>query len=338
MLIDRREGGGVVADWAHDAGLLTAAALGLLAAGLFAWFLALTGQLLPHDLAWVQLSASELRVIDGGRIVDFMEHDRAAFGGSLVAIAVLDLWLIRVPLGRGEAWAWWTLAVAGIVGFGSFLSYLGTGYLDTWHGLATLALLPLYVGGLAAARRGLHGGRGIRALRDPGARPLRWSRPWLGRAVLLLTGFGVAVAGIVITTVGSLVVFVPQDLAYLGLTRQALDAIDPHLVPLIAHDRAGFGGGLATTGLTVMASVWCGRPSRSWWESLAIAGAAGFGAAIGVHALIGYDDLSHVGPAILGALLFAVGLALSRPARPAPRLRSRGRRPPPGPMAHPSRG
>ncbi len=303
----------MIADRPRDVGLLTAAALGLLAAGLVAWLLALTGRLLPHDLAWLQIAEAQLRAADGGRIVEFMEHDRAAFGGTLVAVAVLDLWLIRVPLGRREPWAWWTLAVAGVVGFGSFLSYLGTGYLDTWHGLATLALLPLYVGGLAVARGGLIGACGPQALREPGARPARWSRAWLGRAVLLLAGFGVAVAGVVITTVGSLVVFVPQDLAYLGQTRQALDAIDPHLVPLIAHDRAGFGGGLATTGVTVMACVWCGLPSRSWWQSLAIAGAAGFGSAIGVHALIGYDDLSHVGPAILGALVFAAGMALARP-------------------------
>ena len=35
--------------------LLTATALGLLAAGLFAWFLAMTDQLLPHDLAWLTI-------------------------------------------------------------------------------------------------------------------------------------------------------------------------------------------------------------------------------------------------------------------------------------------
>jgi hypothetical protein len=83
------------------------------------------------------------------------------------------------------------------------------------------------------------------------------------------------VAGSAIT-IGTAVVFVPQDLAFLGLDRVALDAIDPRLVPLIAHDRAGFGAGLATTGVTVLASVFCGRPSRALWEALALAGLAGF--------------------------------------------------------------
>jgi hypothetical protein len=105
---------------------------------------------------------------------------------------------------------------------------------------------------------------------------------------------------------------VPQDLAFIGLDRAAIDAIDPRLVPLIAHDRAGFGGGLATAGLTVLGCVWCGRPARAWWEALLLAGIAGFGAAVGVHGLIGYLDLSHVGPAILGASLFLTGIVLSR--------------------------
>ena len=62
-----------------------------------------------------------------------MIHDRVSFGGSLIAIAVLYLWLAAFPLKAGDAWAWWALCVSGIVGFGSFLSYLGYGYLDTWH-------------------------------------------------------------------------------------------------------------------------------------------------------------------------------------------------------------
>ena len=247
-----------------------------------------------------------------------MGHDRAAFGGTLVAIAVLDLWLIRVPLSAGRAWAWWTLAFAGAVGFLSFLTYLGTGYLDTWHGLATLVLLPLYGLGLAGTYRSLVAPTGPRSLLSAGATPPRWSRAWIGRALLLLAGFGVTVAGLTIATVGSLVVFVPQDIEFIGLTRDQLDAIDGRLVALIAHDRAGFGGGLATTGLTVIACVWCGRPSRSQWETLAIAGLAGFGAAIGVHGLVGYLDALHVGPAVLGAFVFLLGLALSDRRTPIP--------------------
>ena len=302
----------VFRDWIVDGqGLLTVAALGLLAAGLFAWFLAVTDHLLPHDLAWLSITENELRSVAEGRVIHFMAHDRAAFGGTLIAIAVLDLWLVRVPLAAGRSWAWWTLVFASGVGFVSFLTYLGTGYLDTWHGLATLVLLPMYMLGLAATRPTLLEPTGLRALAVPGAAPARGSRAWFARVLLLLAGFGIAVAGLTIATIGTVVVFVPQDIEFIGLSRTALDAIDPRLVPLIAHDRSGFGGGLATTGLTVLACVWCGRPSRSLWETLALAGIAGFGAAIGIHGLVGYLDLTHVGPAVLGAAVFAAGLALS---------------------------
>jgi hypothetical protein len=312
---------GLLASWRSDGiGLLTVAALGLLAAGLFAWFLAMTDQLLPHDVAWLTISEPELRAVADGRLVHFMGHDRAAFGGTLIAIGVLYLWLIRFPLAEGRPWAWWLLAVGASLGFLTFLSYLGTGYLDSWHGLATLILLPLFGLGLVRARPARSLSDGIRTLLIPGERPRAWSRAWLGRSLLLLTAFGMLVAGLVIVTVGTLVVFVPQDLEFIGLDRAALDAIDPRLVPLIAHDRAGFGGGLATTGLTVLGCVWCGRSTLARWEALLVAGIAGFGAAVGVHGLIGYLDLSHVGPAILGAGIFIAGIVLSRPSpavRPA---------------------
>jgi len=317
-LVDEDEPG-LVASWLRDGrGLLTVAALLLLAAGLFAWFLAVTDQLLPHDLAWLTITEPELRSIADGRLVHFMAHDRAAFGGTLIAISILYLWLVRFPLAEGRAWTWWLLAVGGCLGFLGFLSYLGTGYLDTWHGLATLVLLPIFVIGLARARADLKPPIEMRTLTQPGSRPPVRSRAWLGRSLFLLTAFGMLVAGLTIVTVGTFVVFVPQDLAFLGLDRAALDGIDPRLVPLIAHDRAGFGGSLATTGLTVLFAVWCGRPSRALWEALLIAGVAGFGAAIGVHGLIGYLDLSHVGPAVVGGTLFVAGIVLSRPSMVKP--------------------
>jgi hypothetical protein len=306
--------------WAADGRpLLAAGSLALVAAGAFAWFLAITDQLLPHDLAWLSISPAELRAVADGRLVDFMGHDRAAFGGTLIAIGILYLWLVRFPLGDGARWAWLTIAGSAGVGFLSFLSYLGTGYLDSWHGVATLALLPLFCVGFWRSRV-----IGFRSQERDWQRGVSRTAP-IGRAVvgrwlLLLTGAGMVTAGITITTIGALVVFVPQDLVFIGLDRAALDAIDKHLVPLIAHDRAGFGGGLATTGFVVMAVVWLDRPSRALWQALALAGIAGFGAAIGVHGLIGYTDLTHVGPAILGAALFAVGMALVRPSMFAPSL------------------
>ena len=119
-------------------------------------------------------------------------------------------------------------------------------------------------------------------------------------------------AGIVILFVGMTSVFVPQDITFLGMTRAQLDAVNPHLIPLIAHDRAGFGGGLLTTGMLVLAIVWKARPSRPLWEALLVAGLCGFGCATGIHFPIRYLDPFHLAPALAGFVMFLIGMILSR--------------------------
>src|SRR3954469_12433383 len=89
---------------------LALVAVGLIVAGTFAFFLSATGQLLPHDIAYLGMSVAEMRRFDDGRVLDFMFHDRVAFGGTLVAVGTLYLWLIAVPLAGGERWAWRLLA------------------------------------------------------------------------------------------------------------------------------------------------------------------------------------------------------------------------------------
>ena len=69
-------------------------ALGLVLAGLFAVFLAATGQFLPHDERFLGMTAEGLCSLHGCRIVHFMVHDRLSFGGALVAVGLLYLWLI----------------------------------------------------------------------------------------------------------------------------------------------------------------------------------------------------------------------------------------------------
>jgi hypothetical protein len=242
-----------------------------------------------------------------------------SFGGSLIAIAVLYLWLAEFPLKAGEAWAWWALAVSGLVGFGSFLTYLGYGYLDTWHGAATLVLLPCFVGGIwlshrriASAKAADGGDSSWRSLIRPGAITHWKSTAGIGRACLLMTAIGMLGAGSTILVIGMTQVFVPTDLTFMGLTFDQLNAINPRLIPLIAHDRAGFGGGVATAGVLLFASVWYGTPSPSLWQALLISGIAGWSTAIGIHPMIGYTDLGHLAPAVVGAILFFVGLSLSR--------------------------
>ena len=296
--------------------LLTLTALALLFSGGFALFLSVMRQFLPHDLAFLGMTARELCALGDCRVVAFMVHDRATFGGVLLAIGVLYLWLTEFPLRAGESWAWWALAASGGVGFASFLGYLGYGYLDSWHGVATLMLLPVFVLGMTLTwQRVLHGDalHGWRSVRREWSSE-RWkSRAGVGRVLLLFTALGMVGAGLTIQTIGMTRVFVPQDLAFVGLTAEQLRAISPRLVPLIAHDRAGFGGGLVSCGIAFGLAVWFGRPSPALWQALAIAGTAGFACAIGVHYTIGYTDAMHLGPAILGAAQFVVAIALSAP-------------------------
>lgn len=292
--------------------LLAFTGLVLVGAGSAALGLAATVQMLPYDVAFLGMTVQDLCDRSACRIVHFMAHDRVSFGGSIISIGVLYVWLAAVPLREGRAWAWWTLALSGAIGFGSFLTYLGYGYLDVWHGIATLLLLPFYLLGILWARASLEGARGIGTLLRPGAAAWRWSPAGMGRAFLTFSAVGMILGGATIMGVGVTRVFVPQDLEYMQTTVAELDALNPRLIPLIAHDRAGFGGGLCSGGLTVLFSLWCGaRPgARGLWVALLSSGVIGFACAIGVHPIVGYTSFTHLAPAYAGALAFVVGIVM----------------------------
>lgn len=285
--------------------LLELTAMGLLVSGAFAVFLSFRREFLPHDVAFLGMGARDLCAIADCRVVRFMFHDRVAFGGTLMAVATLYLWLAAFPLRQGFTWAWWAFLVSGVLGFGSFLAYLGYGYLDSWHGAATLVLLPMYAAGLFMTRpiASVPAVGWLRSAEGPQAP----SSVRLGRWLLLATGASLVLAGVVIVYLGMTEVFVVEDLGFMGVTRRMLDDVSVRLVPLIAHDRAGFGGGLATTGVLLLISAWYARPARAFHHAVVIAGAAGFGCAIGTHFVEGYVNPMHLAPAFAGAVLFAAG-------------------------------
>jgi hypothetical protein len=295
--------------------LLLATAASLVLAGGFAIFLAASGEFLPHDIRYLSMSAADLCSIADCRIVEFMVHDRAAFGGALFAVGVLYAYLVLFPLRRGEAWAWWLLAISATAGFGSFLAYLGYGYVDTWHGVGTALLLPVFVIGLLRSRR-LVGHHLASPLVLLAARDLRTlpARGQAGRACLLLGAVGTALGGLTILWVGITDIFVPEDLAFMGLSAEQLQAVNPRLVPLMAHDRAGFGGAVFTLGLTVFFCLWCSPPTKALWEAMLVSGSVGLTAAIGVHGFVGYTDLWHLAPALAAAASMIIGLGLTSPS------------------------
>ena len=61
-----------------------------------------------------------------------------------------------------------------------------------------------------------------------------------------------------------------------------LGAVNPRLLPLVAHDRAGFGGALVSDGIGVLLiSLWGFRAGARWvWWTLFGAGLPGFAAAL----------------------------------------------------------
>ena len=291
---------------------LSATALALMAAGAIALLLGAVGRFLPHDERFLGMTARDLCAMHECRIVHFMIHDRVSFGGSLIAIGLLYQWLTSSPLRRGQAWAWWLLVVSGTVGFASFFAYLGYGYLDTWHGLATLGLLPCFVIGIAQSKSTLPRREPVRCLLQPAVDWPWRTGPGIGRACLLATAIGMIFGGFTIFVVGMTSVFVPQDLAYMGVDVEELRRINQRLIPLIAHDRAGFGGGVCCCGVAHFFVVWRGFPSANLWRVLALVGLVGFGTAIGIHPAIGYNDAFHLAPAVVGACLHLTGLILTR--------------------------
>ncbi len=84
-------------------------------------------------------------------------------------------------------------------------------------------------------------------------------------------------------------------------------------MPVVAHDRATFGGMLFASGWVFLLPVlWGWSKGSAWlWWTLLSAGLGAYAAAIGVHFAVGYTDPIHLLPAFAGLGLLSLGLALS---------------------------
>ena len=269
--------------------------------------IAATRVVLPYDEQLVGLPRAHLAAANP-RLLPFMAHDRVALAGSMVTIAVMYCGLAWFGVRRGVHWALVAVEASAFAGFGTFFLFLGFGYFDPFHAFVTSAMLQLLL-------LGVHS-------RLPPPAPLpapdlfetpAWHRALWGQLVFIVQATSFIVAGVVISGVGITRVFVPEDLQYMRTDAHALGSVSPHLLPLIAHDRATFGGMLVAAGLVfLMSALWGFRRGRAWlwWTTLA-AGLPGYAAAIGVHYAVGYHNVWHLTPAFAGATLFAVGLVLS---------------------------
>jgi MFS family permease len=283
----------------------------LVLSGMLVIVQSLTGHFLPHDVSYLGLDATQLSVFNNGAITKFMFHDRISFGGSIMAVGFLYMWLAEFPLKNKEAWAWYLFLFSGIIGFGSFLTYLGYGYLDSWHGTATILLLPFYIAGLVRSFALVKKDASVKDIFIQKEKMSIRSGYGIGKLFLLFSSVGMLLAGLTIMTVGMTTIFVPQDLTYMDITICGIEKINSNLKPLIAHDRAAFGGGLATIGLLYFFIVRRADPTINLWQIIAVSMGVGFSTAIGVHFMIGYTDVTHLLPAYFGAITSVVGLLLT---------------------------
>jgi hypothetical protein len=141
-----------------------------------------------------------------------------------------------------------------------------------------------------------------------------WRRSQWGQLLCIVHAGGMLGAGLVISGIGVTHVLVHEDLEFLQTSLENVRQAHPRLLPLIAHDRSTLGGMLIANGLVfLLAGLWGFRRGEAWlWWVMAVAGASGYVAAIGVHFAVGYLDVVHLLPAFLGLSCLALGLGLSR--------------------------
>jgi dihydroorotate dehydrogenase len=283
--------------------------LGMLIGSLMALGIASTRVVLPYDEQFAGLNRSELAAINP-HLLRFMTHDRVSLAGVMTSLGVLYCGLSWFGIRRGLHWAMVSVLTSAFIGFLSFFLFLGFGYLDPLHAFVTVVLLQFLV-------MAVHADLGTA---DVPARPSLFNdRTWRlslwGQLLVIVQATLFVLAGLVISVVGVTRVFVPEDLAFLHTTTEALAHAGPRLIPLVAHDRASLGGMLICSGLGfLMPTLWGYRRGERWlWWTLALAAVPGFLATSVVHLAVGYHDWKHLAPVFLGAVLMSAGLAFSYP-------------------------
>jgi dihydroorotate dehydrogenase len=282
--------------------------IGMLAGSVLAFAIATTRVVLPYDEQFVGLLRHELAAVNP-RLLPFLTHDRVTLAGAMASIGTLYTGLSWFGVRRGRHWAQVAILVSSAAGFVSFFLFLGFGYFDPFHAFVTAILFQLLL-------FAVHG-RVAAPSRMPS--PMRvedrsWRLALWGQLGLVIQGVGFIGAGLFISGIGATHVFVHEDLEFLQTTAPVLAAVKPHLVPLVAHDRATLGGMLLANGLAILLiSLWGFRSGERWlWWTLLLAGLPGYAAAIGVHYVVGYHSTFHLAPAFAGLALFIAALALSR--------------------------
>ncbi|MCH6259276.1 hypothetical protein MLD52_22170 [Puniceicoccaceae bacterium K14] len=277
--------------------------------GLATFWLAMTNVLLPYDESFLGMTSEDLRRLSP-KLFDFMAHDRGTLAGTMLGLGWMYLAMARCGVRRGVHGAQTALVVSAATGFASFFSFFGFGYFDTLHAFVALALLQLTIQVLVNG----DGGETECLKRPIDREDSAWRRAQWGQLVWILHAVGLLGAGGVILIIGMTSVFVSEDLSFLCMTAEQAKNLDTRMIGVVAHDRATLGGMLLASGVAMLLSVlWLYRRGGRWlWKGIFGLGLPAYSISIGIHLWVGYTDLWHLVPALLGALLWAIGLCLSK--------------------------
>jgi len=280
--------------------------LSMFVGGALAMAIAATRIVLPYDEAMAGLTRDELAAINP-RLLPFMQHDRVTLAGTMFAVGLLYMALACWGVRRGVHWAYVSIAASAFAGFFSFFSFLGFGYFDPFHAFVTAVLFQFLLL-MMATHLPARSGMALPGLHND----WRWRWNQWGQLLFVVQGAALLTAGVVISCVGMTSVFVVEDLEFMQTTVEEPVGAHPRLIPLVAHDRATFGGMLIACGLaTLLPALWGFARGERWlWWSLMLAGTFAYSATMQVHWAVGYHDPKHLLPALAGlALLWAGGAA-----------------------------
>ncbi|WP_058306251.1 dihydroorotate dehydrogenase [Gracilibacillus massiliensis] len=275
--------------------------------GLLALLFSVTSIILPYDEAFLGMKKTEIFRFNK-RIMLFMAHDRMTLAGTMISGGIIYMNLAKHGIRYGIKWAKQATDAAAILGFLGIFLFIGFGYFDWLHLLFWLVLLPFYMKGFFSTR-GISGTPTSNNKRNHQI----WKRSVWGQFLFVILGFSFVIGGIVISLYGVTSVFVPTDLLYLCMSPEQLQSFNDRLIPVIAHDRAGFGSALLSVGLLVlMLSLWGFQQGKKWmWWTYLIGGLPAFITAISIHIAIGYTTFIHLLPAYFAILLYIGGLVLT---------------------------
>lgn len=287
---------------------------GIIIASVSAMTVGLTTVILPYDETFLGMSKSAVEAVNP-HLLQFMAHDRVTFAGTAMSTGVFWLLLSYFGVRTGKHWAFNALRYSSAMGFITFMLFIGFHYMDPLHTFVNLLLLPFFFWGLFCKPKFVSE-RSTNLHNDSA-----WKRSLIGQFLFVGIGAGLILAGIVICGVGVSTVFVPEDLMFMHTNAHHFSEVNPKLMPVIAHDRASFGGGLATIGIGVLLTALHGiRQGEGWiWWMLLLSGLPGFLSTLGIHFAIGYTNWWHLLPAYIAFVMYAVGLYCLYPFLCAPR-------------------